>query len=168
MIVSYSQIIGSEILAINEQKTVGKVSDVVIQKNDLKIKGFLLHSPFFFVPPKAIAFGDILEIDNRAVVTQKDENILPLKELVSIEKSIKSKLCGVKQRVVTKSGTAVGVVYDYTIESSTGLIYSLYVKKFLTEKIIPRSIILELKENIYTIEDDYELIKNSATMPETA
>lgn len=168
MIVSYSQIIGSEILAINEQKTVGKVSDIVIQKSDLKIKGLVLQSPFFFVAPKAIAFGDVLEIDNRAVVTQREDNILPLKELVSIEKAIKSKQCGLKQKIITKSGTDVGYVYDYTIESGTGLIYSLYVKKFLTEKIIPRSIILELKDNVYIIEDDYELIKNSATMPEVA
>ncbi len=168
MIISYSQIVGKDILAVNEQKTVGKVSDIVIQKNDLKIKGFLLHSPFFFVAPKAIAFGDIIEIDQKALVTQNQDNILSLKELVSIDKAIKSKLYGLKQRVVTKSGKDIGYVYDYTIESSSGMIYSLYVKKFLTEKIIPRPIILEIKNNKYLIEDDYELIKNSVTMPEVA
>lgn len=168
MIVSYSQIVGSEILAINEQKTVGTVSEIALQKNDLKVKGFLLHSKYFFTTQKAITFNDIVEIGNSALVTQTTDNILPLKELVSIQKAIKAKLCGVNQRVVTKSGAIVGRVYDYTIESTTGMIYSLYIKHFFSDKIIPRSIILELKNNIYIIEDDYELIKNSATMPEVA
>lgn len=168
MIISYSQIVGKDILAIDEQKTVGKISDIVIQKNDLKIKGFVLHSSFFFNSPKAISFGDIVEVDQKAVVTQNQNNVLSLKELVSMDKAIKSKLYGLKQRVVTKSGKDIGYVYDYTIESSSGMIYSLYVKKYFSEKIIPRSIILEIKNNKYLIEDDYELIKNSATMPETA
>lgn len=168
MIISYSQIIDSNILAINEQKSVGTVSEVVLQKTDLKIKAVVTNSPLFFLPKRVLTFDDIIDFDQHAIVTQSEDNIVKLAEVVSIAKAIKAKCLGVGQKVITQSGTVVGKVYDFTIDSDSGLIYSLYVKRFLTDKIIPRSIILELKNNCYIIENDYELIKDGSPAPETA
>ncbi len=168
MIVSYSQLIGNDILSIDEQKSAGRVADLVIQKTDLKIKAALVGKHFFWLPQKAVIFDDIVDINQSALVVQNSENIIRLKELLAIQKAIQSKCLGINQKVITKSGSAVGIVYDYTFDSTSGLLYSLHVKKFLTDKIIPRSIIVEYNNNIFIIDDDYELVKNTNTVPETA
>ncbi len=167
MIVSYSQIIGSDVLSINEQKSVGKISDLVLQKSDLKVKAALLRQSFFYVPQKLVTYNDIIDFDNNAIVIQTEDNIVTLKEVIAVQKAIQASLCGINQKVMTKSGSLVGRVYDYTIDSTSGMIYSLYVHKLLLDKIIPRSIILELEKNIFLIEDDYELITNNNSVPET-
>ncbi len=167
MILSYSQIISNDVLSINEQKSVGKVSDIVLQKTDLKIKAALLQQNFFFLPQKLVSFNDIVDFDSNALVIRTEDSVTLLKDMIAAQKAIKADLCGVNQKVITKSGSFVGKVYDYTIESTSGMIYSLYIRKLFSEKIIPRSIILELNGNTFIIEDDYELVKNGGSLPET-
>ena len=168
MIVSYSQIIGSNILCIDEQAALGKVADIVLQKSDMKIKALLLHSAFFFVPPKVVIFDDITDFDRKAVIVQKEDDIVPINELVSVKQTLKAKMHGVRQRVYTKSGKYLGTVYDYTIDSASGLIYSIYVKHLLSDRILPRTVIRELNQKGYIVDDDYELISSSAPVPESA
>lgn len=168
MIVSYSQIVGSQVLAINEQRTVGKIADLVLQKSDLKVKAALLHKSFFFNKQLVITYDDVVEYDKSALVIQSEDNIVDTSEVVSIIQAIKSKLTGTGQKVFTKSKKFVGTAYDYTIESSNGLIYSIYVKHMLSDRIISRSCIIELKDNCFIIEDDFELVKNGATASDTA
>lgn len=168
MILSYSQIVGSDVLAIEDQASIGRVADLVLQKSDMKVKALLLHSRFFFVAPQAITFDDIVDFDTRAVIIQGEEDAVPLKELVSIQQALKAKMNGVKQKVYTKSGKFIGTVYDYTIESGSGLVYTLFVKHLVSDRIIPRSVICELSSKGYIIDDDFELVKSSVTVAEAA
>ena len=168
MIVSYSQIVGSQVLAIKEQKTAGKVADLVLQKSDLKIKAALLYKPFFFSQQKIIAYDDIVEYDKNALIIQSENDIIPLGEVVSVEQAFKAKLAGSSYKVYTKSKKYVGSVYDYTLESDTGLIFAIYVKYMLSDRIISRSNIIEIKDHHFVIDDDFELVKNGANAMETA
>ena len=168
MIVSYSQTVHSALLAIEEQASIGRIADVVLQKTDLKVKGLILSVPFFFIKPRIVTFDDIIDFDKNAVVIQSAENAVPLAELVSIQQAINSGMRGVKHKVFTKQGKFVGNVYDYTFESSSGLIYSLYVKRLVTDRIIPRTVICELNEKGFIIDDDFELVRNASPYPEQA
>lgn len=168
MIVSYSQIVGSQILAIEEQASVGRIADIVLQKSDIKVKAVLLASAVFFVPPKVVTFDDIVDFDNRAVVVQKEDDVVPLKEVISIQQAIKAKMKGAKHKVYTKSGKFVGTVYDYTFDSQSGLLYSLFVKHLMTDRIIPRTVICELNEKGFIIDNDFELIRSTSAIPEQA
>lgn len=162
MIVSFSQVIGSDVLSVKEQKAVARVCDIVIQKTDLKIKAVLLSASLFSFAKKVITFDDISEFDTNAVVIQNEDDIVPLGEVVTVEQAIKSKLHGVGQKVMTKSKKMVGNVYDYTFDSESGLIYALHVRYLLTDRVINRASIIEISSNIFIIEDDFELVKNSA------
>lgn len=161
MIINYSQIVGSQIVAMREQQAVGKVADLVLQKSDLKIKAVLLDKTFFFNPQKVVTFGDIIEYDKNALIIQNSDQIVNLEEVVTVAKAVKSKSYGVRQKVFTKSKKIVGYVYDYSIESSNGMLYNLYVKYLLADRLIARSSILEFTGNSFIIEDDYQLAKNN-------
>lgn len=168
MIISYNQIVGSSVLAINEQASIGRIADIVLQKSDIKVRALLLHSPFFFVTPKAVTFDDIVDFDTKAVIVQDSDAVVSLNELVSIKQAIAAKMKGIRQKVYTKKGKLIGTVYDYTFESTSGLVYSLFVKHMLSDRIIPRTVICELNAKGFIIDDDFELIRNTATIPETA
>lgn len=168
MIVSYSQIVGSQVLSIEEQSSIGRVSDIVLQKSDIKVKAVLLGTAVFFVTPRVVTFDDIVDFDSRAVVIQKEDDAVSLAEVVSIKQAIKAGMKGVRHKVYTKAGKLVGTVYDYTLDSTSGLIYSLYIRHLLSERIIPRTVICELNDKGFIIDDDFELVRNTAPYPEQA
>ncbi len=168
MIVSYNQIIGSSVLSVKEQKLCGKVAEVVLQKTDLKIKALILKKPYFLMREKAVSFSDILEFDKKIVVVNDEDSITDISELISVGEALKNRLKGRGQKTYTKSGKFIGIVYDYTIDSQSGLIYNLSVKNLLSDKLISRSSIIELKGSCFIIEDDYMLVKNVESVAETA
>jgi len=168
MIVLYSQIKNSSLLSLDEQKNLGQVFDLVLQKSDMSIKGFLARTNSLLPTKKTVSKADIIEISNNAVVVRDDSALVDLDELPQIKQAIKSKLVGINQKVVTKSGKKIGNVYDYTIDSQSMLLTSIYIKSMFSDRIISRTAIISLEGKKITIDDDFEVIKNAQAVPEAA
>lgn len=168
MIVKYSQIVGAPLLSLDDQKKIGKVLDIVLQKSDISIKGLIVKTGLILPLKKIVSSADIIETTNSAIVVKDESVLLPEKELPQISEAIKKKMFGVSQKVVTKSGTRIGYVYDYTLESESMMLSSIYVKNMLSDRIISRSAISEIEGKKIIIDDDFEIIKNTEIIPETA
>lgn len=164
MIIKYSQVIHSPVVELKNQTRLGIASDLVIQKSDLSIKGVIIRTGLFGLVKKAAAENDVVEFNRDAVILNNENSIASLSELERIREALREKLCGIHQRVRTKSGKLIGTVDDYTINNITCAIQKFYVKSWLSDRIIPVNAVIEIKDKRITIRDDFEVV----TTPEPA
>lgn len=158
MIIKYSQVIHSPVVEMKSQSNLGIASDLVIQKSDLTIKAVVVKCGFFNLLTRVAAASDIVELNSGSVILNDDNSITTLSEATRIREAIHEKMHGIGQSVRTKSGKALGQVYDYVIDNATGAIQKLYVRSFLSDRIIPISAIVKFEGKKITIKDDFEVI----------
>ena len=158
MIIKYSQIIHSPVVELKDQTNLGLASDLVIQKSDLTIKAVIIKCGFFSLLTRVAVASDIVELNSGSVILNDENSITTLSGATRINEAIREKMYGLNQYVGTKSGKALGQVYDYTIDNSTGAIQKLYLKSLMTDRIIPASAIIKFDGKKITIEDDFEII----------
>lgn len=158
MIIRYSQIIHSPVVELKSQTNLGIASDLVIQKSDLTIKAVIIRCGFFNLLTRVASASDIVELNSGSVILNDENSITTLSEATRIREAIKEKMHGLGQSVRTKSGKALGQVYDYTIDNATCAIQKLFVKSLLTDRIIPVSAILNFEGKKITVKDDFEII----------
>ena len=168
MITRYSQVLNSPVITLDEQVNLGVVSDIVLNKTDFTIKAFLVHTMPIIPIRKLVSFSDVVEIASNAVLVQSDDALSEMKDSVRVKEAVKDKAHGIGQRVYTKSRKFIGVVYDYTIHSETGKIMKLYIKTFLSDRIIGTETIYKVERKRIIIEDEFETISSKITEMETA
>jgi uncharacterized protein YrrD len=143
---------------MKSQTNLGIASDLVIQKSDLTVKAVIVKSGFFNLLTRVAAASDIVELNSGSVILNNDDSITTLSEATRIREAIHEKMHGVHQSVRTKSGKALGQVYDYTIDNATCAIQKLYIKSLLSDRIIPVSAIINFEGKRITVKDDFEVI----------
>ncbi len=168
MITRYSQVMHSQVVTLDEQQSLGSVTDIVLNKTDFTIKAFLIRTMPVIPMHKVISFSDVVEIASNAVLVQNEDAVSDMKDSVRVKEAIKAKIHGIGQRVYTKSKKFIGVVYDYTIHSETGKIIKIYVKTLLSDRIIGTETILKFEGKKIIIEDEFETITNKSSELETA
>jgi len=168
MITRYSQILNSPVITLDEQVNLGVVSDIVLNKTDFTIKAFLVRTMPIIPIRKVVSFSDVVEVASNAVLVQNDDSICDMRDSVRVREALKAKAHGIGQRVYTKSRKFIGVVYDYTIHSETGKIMKLYVKTWISDRIIGTETVYKIDGKRIIIEDEFETISNKNTEMETA
>lgn len=171
MIVKFSQIFHHSIYDLENQNRLAFVLDAVIQKTDLSVKALIVRTNVFIPQKKIITFNDIVEISPKAIIVRNEDAISDYKDNIRVVESIREKLHGVNQKVVTKSGNIIGRVFDYLVDSESGKITKIYVKSLFHDRIIPRQKIRSIEKRKIVIDDDFETVgevKNPAFEPEVA
>jgi len=168
MITRYSQVLHTPVITLDEQKNLGVVSDIVLNKTDFIIKAFIVRTMPIIPIRKVVSFSDVVEIASNAVLVQNNDAISEMRDSVRVREALKAKAHGIGQRVYTKSGKFVGVVYDYTIHSETGKIIKLYIKTWLSDRIIGTETIFKVKGKKIIIKDEFETITNRNAETEIA
>ena len=156
MVITYSKIVGANVVELKTQSIVGQVSDLIIQKTDLQISGMTLAKGFLDKNEKTISASDVVDLAPAAVVVRDQESISSLNDNIRMKESYKDGYRGIYQRVETRTGKKVGIVFDYLVESKTLSITKFYVRTLLTEKIIGSSSVVELRGKVLVIKDDFE------------
>lgn len=170
MIVQYSQIVHSPVLELKNQTKLGTAQDLVIQKSDLSIKAVIIKSSLFNLTTRVATSADIVELNSGSVIVRDDDSLVSLSEAERVKEALADKMCGISQKVKTKSGKSIGKVYDYTLDSTTFALQKIYVKSILDERIISVSSIIKFEGKNIVVKDDFELITAGGTafQPETA
>ncbi len=155
MMLLYSKLIGAPIADFKSQVNIGQISDLVINDIDLTIAAAVVESGLPLISKKKVVGStDFVHLSKNGIVISDEEALVEIKELVRIETLYKNKCFGLAQKVVTKSGVYIGHVYDYLIDSTTFSIRKLYVKKLLTDRIIPTTSVVAMEGKLFTIKDD--------------
>lgn len=168
MLINYSKIINSNIVEIKTQSKLGQISDLIIQKTGLKISGMTLKRGFLERNTRVINTTDIVGLANGAVVVQDEDSVSVLNDNVRMKESYDDGFRGIHQRVVTKSGKNIGIVFDYLVESETLSIAKFYIRTLLSEKIIGISQVVEFSGKKLIIKDETEKTKIATPELETS
>lgn len=170
MLSLYSKIVGSPIVELKTQTQIGIVDDLVIHKTKLEVYGVILRkgSFFDFNERQVVVSTDILEMNPGAVIVNNYESVVPISETIRLKEAIDDKYCGIYQRIVTKKGKNIGLVYDYLVDSTTQTITKFYCRTLLSEKIIPADKVIKMEGKKIYIKEDYETKRIIEPLVETS
>lgn len=156
MIVKYTSIIGAVVAELRGQTKVGRVREVVIDNEKISLAAVALDMPFWsFSKQQFISSIDIVHLRKNAVIINNDDAILDVNESINLKKLVEKKSFGIGQKVRTESGTYIGQVYDYLIETESMGITKFYVRKLLAERIIATKKIISMEGKTIKIADDF-------------
>lgn len=157
----YSKIINSPVVELKTQTQIGVVDDLIIHKTKLEVYGIILKRTSFlnFKETEVISGTDILEMNSQAVVVNNYDAVIPLSESIRLKEAINQKYYGIYQRIVSKKGKNIGLVYDYLVDSSTQKITKFYCRTFLSEKIISSNSVIDMEGKKIIIKDEFETKK---------
>lgn len=161
MILPYTKIIGLGIYELKNQSKVGIVKEIVFQKTDYKISGIILDGSFFGRSIKVVSEADIVEISPKGIIVKDVDSVSDLKENARIQNEVKAGLSGIGQKVVTKSGSYLGRVYDLFISTDTLATPKLFVKSVFSERVISSNAIVEIKKRKIIVRDEFQTVKVS-------
>lgn len=165
MLSLYSKIINAPIVELRTQTQVGIVNDLIIHKTKLEVYGIVLkrESLLSFIQnyeERVIMNTDILELNSGAVIISNADSVVPIGEAIRLKEAIDQKYSGIYQKVISKKGKSIGLVYDYLVDSTTQRITKFYCRTLFTERIISdRSIIKIEGKRIFIKDDDLETQK---------
>ena len=157
----YSKIINSPVVELKTQTQIGVVDDLIIHKTKLEVYGIILKKASFlnFQETQVISSTDVLEMNSQAVVVNNDDAVIPISEAIRLKEAIDQKYCGVYQRIVSKKGKNIGLVYDYLVDSTTQKITKFYCRTLLNERIISANSVINMEGKKIIIKDDVETRK---------
>jgi uncharacterized protein YrrD len=146
------------VVELKTQTQIGMVDDLIIHKTKLEVYGIVLKKTSFmnFGETQVISATDILEMNSQAVVVNNDDAIIPISEAVRLKEAIDQKYYGIHQRIVSKKGKNIGLVYDYLVDSTTQKITKFYCRTLLNEKIISTNSVIKIEGKKIIIKDELE------------
>ncbi len=160
MIILFSKIVGSPIKVRDDEIKIGNVKDVIYKLETFEISALLIANLF---PPfshqKAVSAVDIIEISNNGVIINKSSAALPLAELPVTKRFFKDGLHGTGQDVITENKKRIGTVYDFTVDTDTMSITSLYIRNLFSERIIPTRLVIDFEKNRFKIKNEFDNIE---------
>lgn len=156
MIVKYSSIIGSLVAELRDKTKIGKVTEVVIDKEKLCVAGIAVEQSFWLLNKHKFVLNiDITYLRKDGVIIKDEDSVIELKDSIKLGKLVKEKSYGIGQKVKTAQGQSLGHVYDFLIETEDMSITKFYVKQLLKERIIPSNQILSIDGRVITVKDNY-------------
>jgi sporulation protein YlmC with PRC-barrel domain len=163
MIVRYSSLIGGLVAELRDQTKVGKISEIIIDKDKLAIAAFVLEGSFWtFSRNKIVTAIDVVYTLKDGAIINDIDSIIDAKESVSISKLIDQKCYGVGQKVITCNGEGLGNVYDFLINTEDLSITKFYIKHFLRDRIITVNRIVNMDGRVITIKDSSKMVRTQA------
>lgn len=150
-----SKLIGAPVADQKSSAKIGEVADFIINDADLSLAAAVVESGIQLISKKRIvAATDFALVSKEGILVANADVLIDLVEVIRIEKLYQKKCHGLNQKVVTKSGAYIGHVFDYLFDTATCQIQKLYIKKMLSERIIPVSAVISYDCKTITIKDD--------------
>lgn len=166
MLIEYSKIVGLPVFELENQQRLAQIIDLIVDEDDGSIKAFLVKKHQLFAKKQIIVFKEVTDLSKQAVLVQSADSVADPDEVVRISKKLNKRAEIIGENVITKNGVNIGKVYDYVIESETGGLVRLYVKKIFDEKIIHSSAIEKIDHDKIVIKDNFERAKPEMLVPD--
>lgn len=170
MLVYSAQLNRYPVLSLHVGRPIAETLEPIIDPNDLKIVGFKVGGGVV-----GGEVGDILrtesvrEFSDIGMIVDSEDVFVSRSDVVKLDEimSLEFKLTGLK--CVTKKGTKLGKIVDYTVEPTTFEIMQIVVqrptfKAFIDpELIISRNEIVEVDDFKVVVKDEEDKIRKRAT-----
>jgi sporulation protein YlmC with PRC-barrel domain len=168
MLLLGSKMIGMPVLSLHVGGMIAQTREAVVDPEDLKIVAYTLEGPLIKNDPEVgdiLDINDVREMSETGLIVDSSDRFTTRDDVIRFDKimSLGFNLIGLK--VVTPDGKKLGKVIDYTVDSSTFMVYQLIIQRpFMSSLIDPeltinRSQIVEIDDYKITIKHDKTQIK---------
>lgn len=145
-------------------ETVGTVSGIVVHPDlgriegcFVRVSGFLRADVLFLPCPDILHWGQRLRVRSQAVIA-------PFGELVRLRQFVADGRTVLGQRILTESGSFIGVCRDVQFETKTFRLEWLFPKRFLRwRRPIPASAIVDVRREAVVVRDLAAAARESVT-----
>jgi len=165
-----SNLLGCPVLSLHTTEPLGVVIQEIVDPNSLSITAFFLDGPEIGDGET----GDILEtrsireFSRIGMIIDSSDELISDGDVIKLDEIIKLNFNLPGLKVVTKKGTNLGKIVDFTVDTDTFKVLQLVVKRprlkgFIDpELIIPRSEIVEITDYEIIVKDEEDKIKKRA------
>lgn len=168
MLLIGSKVANMPVLSLHVGGPIAEIHEAVIDPEDLKVIAYTLDGPIIRNDPEVgniLDTQDVREISSSGLIVDSADRFTTRKDVVRFDKvmDLGFRLIGLK--VVTTDGKKLGKIIDYTLDSSTFMIYQLIIQRpFMSslmdpELTINRSQIVEVDDFKVTIKHDKAQVK---------
>ena len=172
MLLIGSKMIGMPVLSLHVGGAIASTNEAIIDPEDLRVIAYGLEGPIIKNDPEVgdiLSVDDVREVSATGLIVDSADRFVTREDVIHLDKvmNLGFKLVGLK--VVTQDGKKIGKISDYTLDSSTFMIYQLIVQRpFMSSLIDPeltinRSQIVEIDDFKVTIKHDKAQVKVSKT-----
>ena len=168
MLLIGSKVANMPVLSLHVGGPIAEIREAVIDPEDLKVIAYTLDGPIIRNDPEVgniLDTQDVREISGSGLIVDSADRFTTREDVVRFDKvmDLGFRLVGLK--VVTTDGKKLGKIIDYTLDSSTFMIYQLIIQRpFMSslmdpELTINRSQIVEVDDFKVTIKHDKAQVK---------
>ena len=168
MLLIGSKVANMPVLSLHVGGPIAEIREAVIDPEDLKVIAYTLDGPIIKNDPEIgniLDTQDVREISNSGLIVDSADRFTTREDVVRFDKVMDLGFHLVGLKVVTTNGKKLGKIIDYTLDSSTFMIYQLIVQRpFMSslmdpELTINRSQIVEVDDFKVTIKHDKAQVK---------
>ena len=168
MLTPASKIISTPVLSMQSANAVGFVNYPIVDPESFKIVAFFLKGPQIDKSNELLPVSSIRENSELGFIIDSIEDLAARDDIVKIDKIISLNFNPIGLKVVTKKGTKLGHVIDYTATSDNFSIQQIIVKRPIiksfqdSELIIPRNEIVEITDTKIIVKNEEKTIREKA------
>ena len=168
MLLVGSKMLGMPVVSLHVGGIIANTKEAVIDPEDLRIIAYTLDGPLVKKDPEVgdiLSSDDVREVSDAGFIVDSTDRFVERGDVVHFDEVMDLRFNLVGLKVVTQDGKKIGKVSDYTLDSSTFMIYQLIVQRpFMSSLIDPeltinRSQIVEIDDFKVTIKHDKAQIK---------
>lgn len=171
MLINSNRLKNCPVLSLHVGGMIARTNEIIIDPNELKVVAFHLEGP----QVGNGEVGDYLqenrvrEYSSMGMVVDSVDDFVDGNEVVNLQKILGLGFSLVGMKVVTRKGTKLGKVSDYTINTDGFMVQQLIVqrpimKAFLDpELVIGRSEVVEITDDAIIVRDEESKIRANAT-----
>jgi len=120
------------IFSLDEGQQMGKVRGVVVDPDNFSVVALVTDKQSWFGDYKVIPYENVVSIGEHAVTIDKKTNMEKPSNIPQISKLMKKKVPLMGGKVISESGTLLGIVEEFSFDTQTGKIKSIEVSgKFI-------------------------------------
>lgn len=155
MLLAYADMLHAPVAAADVGERIGTVVDVVVDPPEHTVLAFLVRPPGLFVRSQFVSPHDVVEYDPHALIVSAADTLVPTNEIVRANTLLHANHRVIGRAVIAESGTKIGSVINFAIDTDTAGIVRYYVKsRFGHERIIPTTAIIEVTATTFVIRDE--------------
>ena len=168
MLVYDYRLIGTPVLSVRDGGTIGSISDLIIDPDNLKVIALHLNGPGIPIAANFLDTTSVREYSSLGIVIDSTDELFSAEEVIKVADVLKLNFHLINLKVETKKGTKLGQITSYTIDSDSFIIQQIIVKRPLIKRLadpeltISRKEIVEVTDHKIIIKDEEKVLKERA------
>lgn len=161
MLISAEKLLGYPILSLHAEGMVAKVSEIVVDPNDLKVVAFKAYGPQIGTSEvgEYLQTKRVREFSNIGMVIDSFDDFADRDDVVSLQKILKLNFSLDGMLVETKKGSKLGKVSGYMVNTNGFIVQQLIVQRPLMKSFLDPELLVGRSE-VYKITDEKIIVKD--------